>query len=52
MGKGKGTVDHYVVPVLPGQVLFEMSGIPEDKAKEAPHLSGYKLQIKTQFVKK
>lgn len=52
MGKGKGSVDHYVVPVLPGQVLFEISGIPEDKAKEALHLGSYKLQIKTKVVKK
>ncbi|OGG87544.1 50S ribosomal protein L16 [Candidatus Kuenenbacteria bacterium RIFCSPHIGHO2_02_FULL_39_13] len=52
MGKGKGTVDHYVVPVLPGQILFEMSGIPNERAKEALNLSSYKLQIKTKFVKK
>lgn len=52
MGKGKGTVDHYVMPVLPGQILFEMAGIPEKKAAEALHLGSYKLQIKTKFVKK
>src|SRR3989338_2850141 len=52
MGKGKGTVDHYVVSVLPGQILFEMSGIPNERAKEALNLSSYKLQIKTKFVKK
>ena len=52
MGKGKGTVDHYVVPVLPGNVLFEIVGIPEDKAKQAIQLAGYKLGIKTKFVKK
>ena len=50
MGKGKGAVDHYVVPVLPGHVMFEMSGIPEDKAKEALKLAGYKLHIKTKSV--
>ena len=52
MGKGKGSVDHYVAPVLPGQVLFEMDGIPEEKIKEAVKLGGYKLRIKTKFVKK
>jgi len=52
MGKGKGTVDHYVVSVLPGQILFEMSGISNEHAKEALNLSSYKLQIKTKFVKK
>ena len=52
MGKGKGTVDHFVVSVLPGTVLFEMSGIPEEKAKEALHLGGYKLSVKTKYSKK
>lgn len=52
MGKGKGTVDHYVVSILPGHVLFEMTGIPEEKAKEALKLAGYKLAIKTKFTKK
>jgi large subunit ribosomal protein L16 len=52
MGKGKGTVDHYVMSVLPGQVLFEMSGISEAQAKEALKLGGYKLQIKTKVISK
>jgi large subunit ribosomal protein L16 len=52
MGKGKGSLDHYVKPVLPGQVLFEITGIPEDKAKEAIKLAGYKLGVKTKFIKK
>ena len=50
MGKGKGSVDHYVVQVLPGQILFEMAGIPQAKAKEALHLASYKLKIKTKVV--
>ncbi len=52
MGKGKGTVDHYVVPVLPGQILFEIGGIPADKAKEALKLGSYKLRIKTKISAK
>lgn len=51
MGKGKGSVDHYVIFVRPGQVLFELSGIPEDIAKEAVRRAGYKLPIKIKFVK-
>nr|MBO4518205.1 ribosomal protein L16 [Clostridia bacterium] len=36
----------------PGRVLFEMSGITEEQAKEAMRLAGHKLPIKTKFVKK
>ncbi|MEK9130004.1 MAG: 50S ribosomal protein L16 [Patescibacteria group bacterium] len=50
MGSGKGAVDHYVAVVKPGTVLFEMDGIPEDKAKEAMKLASYKLPIKTKFI--
>ncbi|HBC59319.1 50S ribosomal protein L16 [Candidatus Azambacteria bacterium RIFCSPHIGHO2_01_46_10] len=52
MGSGKGAVDHYVVPVKPGRVLFEMDGISEDVAKEAMRLASHKLPIKTRFVKR
>ena len=52
MGGGKGAVDHYVVPVKPGRVLFEMDGISEDVAKEAMRLASHKLPIKTRFVKR
>jgi large subunit ribosomal protein L16 len=50
MGKGKGAVDHWVAVVKPGRVLFEVSGVPEDVAREALRLAGYKLPIKTQVV--
>jgi len=52
MGKGKGTVDHYVVIVKPGTVLFEMDGVAEDLAKEAMRLAGHKLPMKVAFVTK
>jgi len=52
MGKGKGTVDHYVAPVLPGTVLFEMGGLPIAKIKQAMQLASYKLRVKTKFIKK
>jgi large subunit ribosomal protein L16 len=50
MGKGKGSVDHWVAVVKPGRVLFEISGVPDDVAREALGLAGYKLPIKTQVV--
>ncbi len=52
MGKGKGSVDHWVAVVKPGRVLFEMAGVSEEVAKEALHLASYKLPIRTKFVKR
>ena len=52
MGSGKGSVEYWVAVVKPGRVLFEMSGIPENIAKEAMRLAGHKLPVKTKFVKK
>jgi len=51
MGGGKGSVDHYVFPVKPGRVIFEISGIGEDMAREAFERAGHKFGIKTKFVK-
>ena len=50
MGSGKGAVEHYVVSVRPGTVLFEIDGIPDDKAQEALKLAAYKLPVKTTIV--
>ncbi|HTK05234.1 MAG TPA: 50S ribosomal protein L16 [Candidatus Eisenbacteria bacterium] len=52
MGGGKGAVDHYVAPVRPGTVLFEMDGVTEETAREAMRLAAYKLPMRTRFIKK
>lgn len=52
MGSGKGAVDHFVCVVRPGHMLFEMSGVPEDQAKEAMRLASHKLSVQTKFVVK
>jgi len=52
MGKGKGSVDHYAMPVKPGRILFEMDGITEELAKAALRLAAHKLPIPTKFVKR
>jgi large subunit ribosomal protein L16 len=52
MGGGKGSVDHYATPVKEGRVVFEIDGIPEEKAREALRKAGDKLPMKTKFVKK
>lgn len=50
MGGGKGAVDHYVVSIKPGTVLFEMDGVKEEVAREAMRLAAYKLPVKTKFI--
>jgi large subunit ribosomal protein L16 len=50
MGKGKGSVDHWVAVVKPGRVIFEVAGIGDDVAVEALRLASYKLPIKTQII--
>ncbi|MBS3903673.1 MAG: 50S ribosomal protein L16 [Anaplasmataceae bacterium] len=50
MGGGKGSVDHYVFPVRPGRIIFELDGVSEAKAKEAFRVAGHKLPFKTKVV--
>lgn len=50
MGKGKGEPDHWVAPVKPGRVLFELGGVEEGKAKEAFRLASRKLPLKTKII--
>ena len=50
MGKGKGSNSHWVCRVQPGEILYEMDGIPLELAQQAAHLAHYKLPIKTAFV--
>ncbi len=50
MGKGKGAPEGWVAVVKPGRILFEMSGVAEDLAKEAMRLAAHKLPIATKFV--
>ena len=52
MGGGKGAVSHYVFPVRPGRILFEMDGVTEEQARAALRLAGYKLPLRTRFVSK
>ncbi len=50
MGKGKGAVEYYAATVKPGRVLFEVSGVSEETAKEALRLAAQKLPVKTKFI--
>jgi large subunit ribosomal protein L16 len=50
MGKGKGTPEYWVAVVRPGRILYEMSGVNEELAKEAFRLASHKLPVATKFV--
>lgn len=52
MGGGKGEVDHYVAPVKPGQILFEVDGVARETALRALKTARYKLPIKTRVMEK
>tara|TARA_B100001778_G_scaffold172928_1_gene142209 strand:- start:352 stop:765 length:414 start_codon:yes stop_codon:yes gene_type:complete len=52
MGSGKGNVEYYVAVVKPGRILFEISGVSENVAREAMRKAGHKLPMKTKLVKR
>jgi large subunit ribosomal protein L16 len=52
MGKGKGNPEFWVAVIKPGRILYEMSGVSEEVAKEAFRLASQKLPISTRFVKR
>jgi len=50
MGSGKGSPEGWVAVIKPGRVLFEMSGITPELAREAMRLAAHKLPIRTRFI--
>ncbi|MDP2089959.1 MAG: 50S ribosomal protein L16 [Candidatus Gracilibacteria bacterium] len=50
MGGGKGSVEMYRAPVKPGRVLFEITGVTPEIAREAFRLASYKLPVKTKII--
>ncbi|MBA1336399.1 MAG: LSU ribosomal protein L16p (L10e) [Firmicutes bacterium] len=52
MGSGKGSPEYWVAVVKPGRVMFEISGVSEEIAREAMRLAMHKLPIKCKFVKR
>ena len=50
MGSGKGSLEYWVAVVKPGRVMFEISGVSEEIAKEALRLAVHKLPIKCKIV--
>ena len=51
-GKGKGNVEEWVAVVKEGKIMFEISGVSEEVAREALRLASHKLPVKCKFVKK
>ena len=49
-GSGKGSPDYWVAVVKTGRIMFEMSGVSEEVAREAMRLAAHKLPIKSKFV--
>lgn len=52
MGKGKGAPEGWQAVIKPGRILYEMTGVPKDVAKEALRLAMHKLPIKTRFIER
>jgi large subunit ribosomal protein L16 len=50
MGKGKGSVDEWVMNIKPGRILYEIAGVVDDMAREALTLAAHKLPFKTKIV--
>jgi large subunit ribosomal protein L16 len=52
MGKGKGAPEGWIAVIRPGRILYEMSGVSREMAKEALRLASHKLSVKTKFVER
>ena len=52
MGKGKGSLDHWVALVKPGRILFEIDGVTKEQAVQAFKDAGHKLPMKTKLVER
>lgn len=50
MGSGKGAPEFWVAVVKPGRILYELSGVPVEEAKEAMRRAAHKLPIPTKFI--
>lgn len=50
MGKGKGSLDHWVAIIKPGRIIFETEGVPMETAQESLRLAAQKLPLKMKFI--
>ena len=52
MGGGKGDIDRYVVTIIPGKIIFELAGVPQDIAHQALKRAAAKLPFRTKIISK
>jgi len=52
MGSGKGSPEWWVANVKPGRVMFELSGVTEEVAREAMTRAIHKLPLKARIIKR
>jgi len=52
MGSGKGSLEYWVAVVKPGRVMFEITGVPDEQAREALRLAMHKLPCKCKIISK
>lgn len=50
MGKGKGSLDHWVAIIKPGRIIFETEGVSMEVAQDSLRLAAQKLPLKTKFI--
>ncbi|MDB5445766.1 MAG: ribosomal protein [Phenylobacterium sp.] len=50
MGGGKGAPEEWAAVVKPGRVMYEISGVTEEIAREAFRLAGHKLPMAVKFL--
>ena len=52
MGSGKADIHAYVAVIRPGTIIFELSGVTAEMAKEAMRLAAHKIGVATKFIVK
>jgi len=52
MGKGKGETEFWAARVRPGQICFEIGGVEEAVAKQAPLRVAHKMPVKCRLVRR
>jgi large subunit ribosomal protein L16 len=52
MGSGKGSPEWWIVNIKPGRVMFELSGVTEEVAREAMTRAIHKLPLKARIIRR
>ena len=50
MGKGKAEAEYWAARIKPGTILYEISGVTEDMAKQAFARIAHKIPVRCRFV--